>query len=612
MEDSSQATSPLRAQAVSIVAFLVTTLTVFLPSTVYLGEPREFTNTFGDLLLVCLCLSTALALLLWLGLFLLRWAGQAWLVRALALLCGLGFLVWLQGNFLIWPYGVLDGRDIPWAAMKKYGYIDGSVWLAVIIAAVFFSRTVVRIGARVSVVLVVVQLVYGGVLFARQPEVPSFKRYMVDERNKFAFSQQKNVIVLVLDSFPTDVFMEIVRTTPRLAAPFGGFTHFRNSLGTFPFTELSVASILTGQYYDNSMPYEKWKKKAFTVQSLPSALKSAGWRVDLFPVMSHSLYYSDEVASNFVKGRPFVETLRGVASVCDIALFRAVPHFLRELVNNDQKWVLAQILADPKVRRPRREAIVRAVSASGPTKPPTPQTRFSSRAYASSVIRFVDAALSTSTLDTSPGTFKFFHWGIPHRPLVLDENLQYRRMETNRRNYVRYATAGIKLVGLFLDHLRALGVYDNSLIFIVGDHGPAFQPVLFAVQPGMRLADQARAIGASFKVAALPLMLVKPYGASGVLTVSDAPVSLIDIPATVFASMGMRTQTQGTSVFSVSETQARDRRFYWYGARDIHSYFGEMTEYIVSGYGWQDTSWRRSGRVLTKNGVVWRRTRAVR
>jgi hypothetical protein len=31
-----------------------------------------------------------------------------------------------------------------------------------------------------------------------------------------------------------------------------------------------------------------------------------------------------------------------------------------------------------------------------------------------------------------------------------------------------------------------------------------------------------------------------------------------------------------------------------------------MTEYLVSGYSWQDTSWRQSGRVLTENGVVWR------
>jgi len=37
------------------------------------------------------------------------------------------------------------------------------------------------------------------------------------------------------------------------------------------------------------------------------------------------------------------------------------------------------------------------------------------------------------------------------------------------------ATAGLKLVIMFLERLQRLGIYDNSIIVLVGDHGAGFQ-----------------------------------------------------------------------------------------------------------------------------------------
>jgi hypothetical protein len=615
MKSRSTGSPRLKHETLAIVGSFVATLTLFLPSTVHLTDSVEFSNTYRFLLLTSLCLGVALALSMFLGLFILKRISQTLLVRSLALLFALTCLVWLQGNFLLWPYGVLDGREIPWKSMSTYGFVDGSIWLAVIVAALVASRRVLRVAPRACALLVAVQLVYCGILIAGKPEVPSFKRYAIDEREKFVFSQQKNVIVLVLDSLATGVFMEVVRQSPAAAKPFDGFTHFRNSLGSFPFTELSVASMLTGRCYDNSMPFEEWKRVAFTSQSLPKVLKSAGWRVDVFPKLSFSLYYSEDIASNLVRGLSFRERLRDVAPVYDVALFRAVPHFLRRLVYNNQEWVfrrlLERFLADSQPERPKRDAIPRVLRAEGSAKPPTPRARYAAHAYGSSDAKFVDAALSESTIDTTRPAFKFYHWSGAHVPLTLNEKLRYEPMEVNRPNHIRTATAVLELTGVFLDHLRALGIYENSLIFVVGDHGPGVQGVPFVLQPGMRLEAGAGAVVEPFKTAALPLILVKPFGAKGPLVVSDAPVSLIDIPATVFASLGMTAETQGVSMFALSETQARRRRFYNYSEQGYYSYYGDMTEFLIDGYGWQDTSWQRSGRVLTKNGVVWRRTPAV-
>jgi hypothetical protein len=604
VEQESKPSRP-RGAAIAAVAALVTTLTLFLPSTAYLTNSAELSITYADVLASGLCLSVALGALLWLGLVVLDRVAPAWRVRALSLLCGLAVLVWLQGNFLLWPYGPLDGREIPWPAMRTYGYVDGAVWLAAAVAALASSRRLARAAPRVGVLLMLTQLAYCGVLLSSQPEVPSFKRYTADERNRFVFSPERNVVLIVLDSFPTDVFAEIARQSPRLARAFDGFTHYRNAVGSFPYTELSVASILTGRCYDNSVPVEQWRREAYGSGSLPRVLKAAGWRVDLFPLLGYSLYYSEDVASNFVPGLPFRRRLPDLALVYDIALFRAVPHFLRERVYDDRKWVISPLVGSAAGER---------ASSPGPDAPAASGTvssgrhRFPPGAYASADVRFIDDALSQSVLGEARSAFKFYHLRAPHPPLVLDEKLEFAPMAVNRDNYERYATAALELLALFLDRLRELGIYDETLVFVLGDHGAGNLDVPFVLQPGMPLDEGARTVRIAFRVAALPLVLFKPFGGRGPLRASDAPVSLIDVAPTVLASVGITPPAGGRPLPSIGESERRERRFFTYDGRDAR-YYGRMREHLVDGYAWQRTSWRLSGRVFTKDGVAWIRPR---
>ena len=294
-----------------VIAFFALTLFVFGPGTVYLTNSVEFTNSYLDLLLVGLCLFLVFALAFRLIFLALQAIGPGFLEKGLALLFGVAFLVWLQGNFLLWNYGPLDGRYIPWSSLKLNGYIDGGIWIGLLAAAFVFSPFVLRIARKVCLILILVQLVYGAFLFFKQPETPSFQKYTVDTTNKFVFSKNKNVIMVILDSFQTDVFNEIIQENPDMRQALDGFTYYRNSLGGYPATELSVALMLTGKYYDNSLPFEQWKRDAYMSDSLPHVLKSAGWQVDIYPDVSYSLYYSDEIASNFIKGVPLAEKMLG-------------------------------------------------------------------------------------------------------------------------------------------------------------------------------------------------------------------------------------------------------------------------------------------------------------
>ncbi len=589
----------------SIIAFFVLTLFVFIPGTIYLTNSMEFTNSYLELLLAGICLSLIVALIFLLIFRVLRSAAPRFLEKGLALVFGLGFLIWFQGNFLLWNYGPLDGRLIPWAAMKFYGFLDGGIWIAVLAAAFIFSPFFLRFARRVCLILVFIQLAYGAFLFLKQPETPSFQKYTVDITNKFVFSKNRNLILVVLDSFQTDVFNEIIQENPDLLRALDGFTYFRNSLGGYSTTELSVALMLTGKFYDNSLPFEQWKRDAYMSASIPHVLKSAGWQVDIYPDVSYSLYYSDAIASNFVLGVPFSEKMLAIAQIYDLTLFRCLPHFLKPLVYNNQAWLLKGLALEVLRKSKAREIHSTRVTRPGVKRKRRNRQLFSRKAYqGSAVVRFFDQMLFNSgTIDTR-GTFKFYHLMIPHIPLLLDEQFGYRVMPVNRRNYTIYATAAVKLIGIFMEHLKEMGIHDDSLVIIMGDHGAGHQGQRFELNAGMPTRPGATAVSEANRVSAMPLILVKPLSAHGELKVSDAPVSLGDVTATAFSGLGFAARAPGTPMFTVDPEAPRQRRFLVYDQRDIFSYYGDMIEYFISGYGWLDESWQPSGRVFTRHGVV--------
>jgi hypothetical protein len=593
------------ATAPVVLAFFSLTLLVFGPSTIYLTNVNEFSSRYTDVLLAGIALAAAFSLLLAAVILGLKALGKAFYEKGLALIFAAGFLIWLQGNFLLWDYGPLDGREIPWSRMARFGYIDGAVWLAVLAGAVVFFRLVIKNARKACLLLLILQLGYGAVLFSRNPETSNFKKFSIDARKEFLFSRQRNVVLIILDTFQTDFFDEVMRQSPDLAKGYEGFTRFRNALGGYPFTELSVVLMLTGRYYDNSMPYERWLKMAYLGNSVPRVLRSNGWRVDLFPKISYSVYYSDEVLSNSLPGVRFSDRVRDIAYILDLCLFRSLPHFLKRPVYNDQNWLIARLPGRFWKMGPKlRDDSPRLTLPPGRNR--VRRRRLSSKtAYLKSQdVRFVEAMYAEGVAGDEPGAFKFYHLGGPHIPLILDENLNYGQMEVNRENYRKAATASLKLTALFLERLRQLGIYDQSLIIIVGDHGAGGQGQKFVPQPGMPgSGEEDDVVTLPYRINALPLMLVKPFGARGELKTSDAPVSVSDIPATVFASLGLTVDAPGEPVFSVDVGAPRERRYMYYSGRDVYSYYGDMTEYLVTGPGWVDRDWRPSGKVFTRGKV---------
>jgi hypothetical protein len=216
------------------------------------------------------------------------------------------------------------------------------------------------------------------------------------------------------------------------------------------------------------------------------------------------------------------------------------------------------------------------------------------------MIDFNNQAEATAQKDV----FKFFHLRGIHDPFRMDENLLPVMLKSNRANWKRIARGELKLADIFLRSLEKLGIFDNSMIFVLADHGHPHGiygrllppdlaiSVAFAVTPDIEKTMQS----------AIPLLLIKDFQAAAQeMKISDIPTSVGDIAATVFERLGIQGNFPGNSIFKIQGNESRVRHFYYYdwNIKSWNSQFmPPLIEYKVNGHSWLTSSWTATGQVL--------------
>ncbi len=101
------------------------------------------------------------------------------------------------------------------------------------------------------------------------------------------------------------------------------------------------------------------------------------------------------------------------------------------------------------------------------------------------------------------------------------------------------------------------------------------------------------------KLDATPLLLIKPFGAQGPLQLSNAPTSIVDLPATLLDLAGLpNTLGSGKSALALDPAMPRERTYADHawgrgGQNDFQSrYFDVLHLYSVNGQASSSEAWR--------------------
>jgi hypothetical protein len=539
-------------------------LGLFGTHTIYANNRDEFNAAFGGLIVHLILPVAALgALLVAIGMLLAPRLFRAYVV----LLFAIGLVIWIQGNLLVANYGPLDGGTIDWTAHDWRTPYEIALWVTVPVLAVLAARALFPAAVFGSRVLVVLQAILAVVSLTQGS---AGQRWRGPSDAMFELSTTRNAFHIVLDSFHSDLFMELVeKDRATIDRSFQGFVFFADHSGAFPTTMVSIPAMLTGTVYRNEEPLQDYIRTHFRKGSLFRTLRDQHYRVDSITEMTYDI----ESATNFFRmPRPYVsyeEYTRFAAwQLADLSLFRHLPHVLRPPIYNEQKWRLQSLM----IGQARSRATSRRRHHSG-----------------NGEVVLAEFAERMQPAFDEPA-YKFLHVGVPHPPVTLRADCSFVPPERfTRENYGGQTRCAVARVTAFLDRLRELNLYDSSLIVLSSDHGVRLPPREFEgdrLVPGGNISQIAGR--------AMALLIVKPPHSTGPVRVSFAPTSITDIPVTVLDALGLQKTLPGEPALKLDESVRRERQFanyVWENDGWGHPYFEHLDLFRITGRVRNGGSW---------------------
>ena len=129
---------------------------------------------------------------------------------------------------------------------------------------------------------------------------------------------------------------------------------------------------------------------------------------------------------------------------------------------------------------------------------------------------------------------------------------EWRVTQGYQRHLVQLQLAD-RLLGTLIDKLNDSGLYDDSLVVVMVDHGASFTP-----GESLRMMDR----GTFGEIGAVPLLVKPPGQRNG--EVSDRPLEIVDIMPTILDVIGATPPdgTDGRSAFDRSRPERTSKRFF--------------------------------------------------
>ncbi len=540
----------LRILGVLSIAFAIASVAIYIPAGIYSANQIDFAFPLATLLAVGLPWAAFAALLLSLPLAtrnttLLRIIAAAWFALAVS--------VWVSASFLVFDIGVLDGRtqvNIPTSQAIL------SV-VALLAAASLSGLAAYRVPRRALIAVACLTLAQlGGSLFQMatasprgRPGTPQADPAAV--ANLFRFSDQKNVLVIVLDTFQSSLFEDYLKKDPSIREDLDGFTFYRNTTGSAPTTYASMPPIHSGVRFDPERSLKEVYEEQVHSGSFVASLAQSGYQASVVNTIVACPNGAQCLEDRQVSDRAG-QRLFSYLSLLDVSLLRVAPAPLKGWVFNKGVWRARRLSED-------------AQTETRPIRHQRFLKRFSGNIHVA---------------DASP-TVKFIHLMTTHPPIEMSDACAPlpEPLRSTRANFSLPATCSIDTIRHLLAQLKSIGVYDLSFIGIIADHGAGLVP-----------EPKAHKIGG----AAMPLLLVKPISAQGPMRTSDEPAEIRDLAATVCKETSDCQSLDGVPLDELPESRLRSFFYYiWKNEYWASDRIQPVTEFQIDGPAWRPASWMR-------------------
>ena len=349
----------------------------------------------------------------------------------------------------------------------------------------------------------------------------------------------ENVVVIMLDRAISAFVPYLMEENPTLLKQFDGFTFYANTMSYGGFTNFATPSLYGGYDYT---PVELNLRNTETLASkhnealkvIPTLFSQAGYNVSLIDP-SYAGY-------RWIPNLDVFKDMPGVSAHLADGKFNSKQSLVNAVTSRKRNFFLFSLMKTLPVSLQSpvyNDGTYRAVTRKGTAT----NTDGVSPSFMNAYYVLENLSTMTDVTDQQNGTYAFLRSNITHEPTLLQEpdfvpssnvdNSAYypaegKTITANGKSvllkselaisHYQANMAALIQLGNWFDELRELGVYDNTRIIVVSDHGRDLQTFDSDVR-GMHNIYFYQA-----------MLLVKDFNATGFTTV-DTFMTNADVPA---------------------------------------------------------------------------------
>lgn len=524
-------------------------LILYAPVSIYMLNMDEFAYDFRDLFsmlwkpfVIFFIVGSAVF-------FMLRLIGR----KSFFLALGVGFVAfictYMQGTFLSGNLPALNGDPIVWGRYDYLRYISIALWVVAGILCVFSFRklgcgktsAIIKYASAFIFFMLLVSLALTGFSggFRRKSNfVPTYDGIL-------DLSSNENLVVLVLDQVDGKAYRRVAEKHDNYSDVFEDFTYYKNTMCTYPYTSRSIPFILTGKWYENEQSFSSYRNEAYSESPLLNELESRQYNIGLY---ESELQLNGENMIRFsncvsTENTGFMYPLGFYKVQLKLVGYRYFPYDFKKLCE----------LTPAKIDNSTLKYIDGA-----------------DQFYSSNEPFYNMIVQSGINVTNDTGCFRFIHVAGAHTPFVFGDGMQYVPDPT----YETSIEASISIARELINAIKEAGVYDNTAIIIMSDHGFNESEAVDSENPEGRQN---------------PILFIKGIDEHHAYTESDAAVSYDDLQN--IYSLLIQGHT-GEDLLSGIDISNHPRRYLEYSLYDFNLY--EKYQY---GDAWDETTLKPTGTV---------------
>ncbi len=529
------------------VSFL---LAVYAPLELFVPGQNEFWFSLNSLIYPIISMFIALFAALLLIHIVLKLLGNVCYYIGLSLSFAGLVILYIHGNFLVSKLPPMDGTSVNWSAhtaerIKSYAVI-ALVIAALIFVLIKFKKEIFNKAVLWGSVALSLLLTFTLSTLLLTTKIEDKSSDMLSTGyNQFEYSSDTNLIVFCIDALDSQHFLNVLKDDPDFADVFDDFTYFDDTLAGYPFTRNAMSLIYSGTWYENGESYKDYCNNAVKNAPITKKLKKENYKIGLY--QRDDFVLNNEICGgifeNYLDFAPkFSSRLEAQKLIVKMAAIKYAPWDLKRYGYN--------------------------VSEYSQNIKSLQQIEDSSTNYENyNFYYFVEQ--SNPITVTQEKCARFIHIEGAHVPFRYDKDVNVIESGSYQQN----VAASITICKKYLERLKESGVYDNSAIVILGDHG--FQTE--------NIEDNDLTIRMN------PALMIKGIGDRGEqMKIDSTPVSHKDL-SQVFVKLIEKVPTD--RLFSEFE-YPNGRRFFEYEyLKEAH-----LVEYIANGKAYEIEKCKPTGK----------------